>query len=212
MIYYTPPCDEATKDAITMGRLGCITSPLDGHLYFPEDWDTVADNGCFSNRWQYRTWWEWLTAQPRSIRWATCPDVFDPTGSPCHTETLERWHRFAPQIKRAGFTPAFVVQVGATPATVPADADVLFVGGTVEFKFSDTVAQIVAAAQTSGQWVHVGRVNTLKRLTYCAQLGVDSCDGTYITYGPAKNLPRILRFLDQAHAAASQTTLNFTTT
>jgi hypothetical protein len=35
----------------------------------------------------------------------------------------------------------------------------------------------------------------LKRLRYAATIGCDSVDGTYLAYGPSRNLPNLLGWL-----------------
>jgi hypothetical protein len=41
----------------------------------------------------------------------------------------------------------------------------------------------------------MGRVNSLKRLRYAEMIGCDSVDGTYLTFAPDENLPRLLGWL-----------------
>ena len=41
----------------------------------------------------------------------------------------------------------------------------------------------------------MGRVNTRNRMLRAKAMGVDSADGTYLTRGPDKNLPNLLRWL-----------------
>lgn len=38
-------------------------------------------------------------------------------------------------------------------------------------------------------------MNSLRRLTYAAAIGCHSADGTYLAYGPDRNLPTLLRWL-----------------
>lgn len=195
MIYYANTCTDEVRDAMSAGLLGCIVTPHQGNVTFPDEWDVIADNGCFSQKWTPEHWWRWLLDQPRTMRFAVCPDVFDPTGGPCHEPTVERWNYWSGRIARAGFTPAFVCQVGATPDTLPTDADVLFLGGTTEWKLGPHAWAITAA---DDRWVHMGRVNSKKRLDTARAMGCDSVDGTYLTLGPDTNLPRLLSWLAAA--------------
>ena len=199
MIYYANPSTEAVRDEMAAGRLGCIVTPLQGNVVFPEEWDVIADNGCFSDRLTHERWIRWLLDLPRSVRFVVAPDVFDPSGAPCHEETLERWRRYGGLIERHGFAPAFVCQVGATADNLP-DAPVLFLGGTTEWKLGIDAWGIVSRWRAD-RWCHMGRVNSAKRLNTARAMGCHSVDGTYITFGPDTNLPHLLSWLDRAAEA-----------
>jgi len=196
MIYYANPSTETIRDAMMRGDLGCITTPAQGNIVFPSEWDVIADNGCFSDRWSEVAWLKWLLDQSRSVRFAVCPDVVRLDGAPSHEPTLQRWHKYAPLMQRHGFKVAFVAQVGATPDTIPSDCDAVFLGGTTEWKLSDTAEAI---ARTCGKWVHMGRVNSQRRFDAARRMGCDSVDGTYLTFGPDVNLPRLMRWIATAH-------------
>lgn len=220
MIYYANPTNagptgDAVRDLMVAGELGCITTPDQGNVTFPDEWDVIADNGCYVSPkaaaagrvWSEAGWWSWLLDQPRSVRFAVCPDVFHPDGSPCHEPTLERWREWAPKMRRHGFTPAFVLQVGcSTYEQVPDDAEVLFIGGTDPYKlnaypFSGQVGAITRQANEDGRWVHMGRVNSGKRFRAARAMGgvgCDSVDGTYLTYGANTNLPKLMSWLADA--------------
>lgn len=45
----------------------------------------------------------------------------------------------------------------------------------------------IQRAQAQGRWVHVGRVNSQKRIRHFKLAGVDSVDGTSICYQPDVN-------------------------
>jgi hypothetical protein len=75
------------------------------------------------------------------------------------------------------------VQDGMTPADVePLIGDRLgiFVGGTTRFK-EDTLPSWGALARKRSVYLHVGRVNSARRVALCAMAGVDSIDGTSVT-------------------------------
>ncbi|NEQ64763.1 MAG: hypothetical protein F6K21_04500 [Symploca sp. SIO2D2] len=90
-------------------------------------------------------------------------------------ETLKSWHKWEPILRERylGIPLAFAVQNGMQPKCVPDTADVIFVGGTFEWKWS-----------TMSMWcrefsrVHVARVNSWPRLWLCLEAGAESCDGT----------------------------------
>lgn len=53
----------------------------------------------------------------------------------------------------------------------------VFVGGSTDWK-ELTTAKWAALARTHGAYIHVGRVNTRRRIRLCIESGVDSVDGT----------------------------------
>ncbi|NVL48706.1 hypothetical protein F2S72_01690 [Pseudomonas syringae pv. actinidiae] len=59
----------------------------------------------------------------------------------------------------------------------------LFIGGSTQWKLA-TLDAWSALARRKGAYLHVGRVNSLKRITACAQVGANSFDGTSIISFP----------------------------
>ncbi|MGW9029334.1 hypothetical protein ACWGQ5_35460 [Streptomyces sp. NPDC055722] len=47
--------------------------------------------------------------------------------------------------------------------------------------------------------VHMGRVNSRRRLRIAQAFGCTSCDGTYLAFGPDANLPRLLAWMNELH-------------
>lgn len=135
----------------------------------------AIDNGAFpawskGQPWSEARWLEslwWVAAQGRIPLWALVPDMVADRDA-----TLASWHKYAPMLP-ASWPKAFAVQDGMGPADVPEGADVVFVGGTSDWKWA-TVEMWAA----SFPHVHVGRVNTLDRLRLCESFGVESVDGT----------------------------------
>lgn len=193
MRYYATASGPKVTAAIQDGLLAQMRTPDTGNrLIDGAAW--AADNGCFNAKtFTVARWGKWLIRQPRTAEWAAVPDVVGD-----HAATLERWHRFAPWVRRIGFVPAFVAQDGCTPDAIPADAGALFVGGTTEWKTSNAAHACVIEAQRRGIPTHMGRVNSLRRLRIAAQWECDSVDGTYLAFGPDQNLPRLLNWLRPA--------------
>lgn len=71
----------------------------------------------------------------------------------------------------------------------------IFVGGTTEWKLK-TMADWGSMAAALGCHLHVGRVNSVKRIALCAEAGAHSIDGTSILYSP-KNARRLTAALRQ---------------
>jgi hypothetical protein len=175
-----------------------IDTPLQGNAR-PERVPWAADNGCFSDRWDESEWWAWLLNQRPDTEclFATAPDVV--AGWEASLALSRRWFG---RIRDAGFPVAVVLQDGLTdPDDVPwDDVDAVFVGGTTEYKLAPATQRIAEAARRLGKWAHMGRVNSLRRLRFAADHGYDSVDGTFLTFGPDVNLPRLLRYVDTARS------------
>lgn len=60
--------------------------------------------------------------------------------------------------------------------------DCLFIGGNVEWKFSEEALQLIECARKAGKHVHVGRANTRKRLRHFQLAGADSVDGNALKF------------------------------
>lgn len=102
----------------------------------------------------------------------TCPDVVAN-----HLETTRLWLEWRQRIADTTNLPvAFVLQDGCRE--VPDDADAVFIGGSTEFKMGPDAERLVATARASNRHVHMGRVNTDRRIRYAAAIGCDSIDGS----------------------------------
>lgn len=75
--------------------------------------------------------------------------------------------------------------------------DALFIGGSTEYKLGPETAEFIRWAKSVGLWVHVGRVNSLKRFAYFQLLGADSCDGTFPCYEPTTAARRLSKAVQQ---------------
>lgn len=127
------------------------------------------------------------------------PDVYLGDGVEAHTATLEQWNEWYPFLRMTGFPLSFVLQIGATPENVPWDeCDAVFVGGDTPWKVGPEALAVVREAKRRGKWVHMGRVNTLKRMRYAKSIGVDSCDGTGWAKWRDTRMPMALRWLEEA--------------
>lgn len=170
------------------GDLGAITTPKQGNAV-PEGVDWTADNGCFGSGYPGDdAWIRWLASRKADrsrCAFATAPDVVGDAEA-----TLERSAPYLPVIRRLGYRAALVAQDGLEHLRVPwADFDVLFIGGTTEWKLSPYAARLSIEALVRGLPVHMGRVNSLKRMRHARSIGCSSADGTFVTFGPTVRLP-----------------------
>jgi len=187
------PSKPHLQQMLQENNCGILLTPFSQRSKPNEPWIWAADNGCFSSRWDYQTWSSWLESRPdpNTSLFAVVPDVVcDPVG------TLERWNEYHKFVAEAGYKPAFVLQDGATDPTIPWEQlDCLFIGGSTEYKLSDQAKKFVHKAKTLGKWVHMGRVNSQKRIELAVNWGCDSADGTYIAFGPDINTPKVIQML-----------------
>lgn len=158
----------------------------------------AADTGCFTqpHRHDNDRYLAWLSNKRKSsgpCLFATAPDVVADAEA-----TLERSLPMLGRIREVGVPAALVAQDGMTPGQIPWDEiDVLFIGGTTEWKLGPASAAVTREAVRRGKWVHMGRVNSLKRLRIAQGMGCRSADGTVLAFGPDANMPRIRYWVDE---------------
>lgn len=174
-------------------RLGWLLSPDAGWKNPPAWMPYALDNGAFAAWSNKREWDEHrfvdlldrakLTAMPL---WVAVPDVVADAKS-----TIAKWHEWVPRINEISrFVLAFVVQDGMTVADVPLDAQVIFVGGTTEWKWRH-----LRMWTKHFNRVHVGRVNSERLLWMAHDAGAESCDGTGWFRGDQKQVAGLERYL-----------------
>lgn len=194
MLYLATASGPRVREAMaTDPSLGQLCQPNAGNRVV-EGVTWAADNGCFSDTTPFDAdrWMAWLDRQPRTnCLFAVVPDTVGD-----HSATVDRWELYFHEVLCIGFRPAFVLQDGCTPETIPNDVDCVFVGGSTEWKLGPEARACVARAKAEGWWVHMGRVNSLRRLRIASDMGCDSVDGTFLAFGPDTNLPRLLSWLN----------------
>lgn len=159
----------------------------------------AIDNGCFNARTYVgdAAYMAWLATLPRSAMFATAPDVVGDAAA-----TLARSAPFLAAIRGLGFPAALVAQDGLESLEIPWDTfDVLFVGGSTEWKLGGAARAIVAEAKRRGKPVHMGRVNSGRRFALAQRWDVDTVDGTFLAFGPDVNLARLRSWLATQPAA-----------
>lgn len=189
MRYFANPSTQAVRDAMSAGLIDCIVTPKQGNR-IPDGAMICADNGCFGKGYPGDDqWWAWLNTLPAErTRFAVAPDVVGDA-----VATWERSEEWLFRIRGLGIPAALVGQDGMENTHIYWDAfDVLFIGGSTDWKLGEHAQAIAAEAKRRGKWVHMGRVNSQVRLRHASLIGCDSADGTYIAFGPDMNLPKVL--------------------
>ena len=194
----------ATATVERYPEVGCLVSPAVGNSIerlaaSGRTW--AADNGCFRSL-DVPLFWRMLrriaAADRDSLQWVTCPDVVG------HAQaTINRWTEWFPQIEALGLPAAFVGQDGLESITDQIqwhEITCFFVGGSDEWKLSHHAARLMVEAKRRGKLVHVGRVNTRKRIRHvlasCPQ--ADSIDGRAFSAWPDQYIPRGLAWIREA--------------
>ena len=164
--------------------------PRVGTLVTPDNGATVSglrpwamDNSAFSgfDEDRFLRMVKRLSGTPGCL-FLTVPDVVAD-----HEATLDRWLYWSPRLRPYGFPLAFVGQDGCE--TVPPVADVLFIGGSTEWKLSAHAQRLIRGFDG---WVHVGRVNSNRRLRLVKSYGADSVDGSGMAMFTETKLPGYL--------------------
>lgn len=197
MLYFANPTGAASvQGAIADGELCMIRTPGQGNA-LPDGVVWCADNGRFGKGWPgFADWYTWLERNAHAAdrcMFAVAPDV---VGDAAATLDLAEWLQV---IRELGYPAAYVAQDGQESLPVPwDDLDVLFIGGSTDWKLGAHARALVVEAKARGKWVHLGRVNSRKRMLYASAIGADSCDGTLLTFGPDKHLPPLLAWLRES--------------
>jgi hypothetical protein len=198
MLYFTPPVKIA-RPVIAAGQLGQMVTPNQGNRVVDgARW--IFDNGRFSTKgWTPERYFDALEkhAGTPGCVFAVVPDVVaDAAG------TNRLWAKWDRGLRRHGYPIGYVIQDGAT--SIPRWCDAIFVGGSDAFKLGPEARALVALAKRHGKWVHMGRVNSFKRLAYAAEIGCDSADGTFLVFHPTHNMERLNGWLERLAATRTE--------
>ena len=152
------------------------------------------DNGVFTGKFCHEKWARKLEAfkeYASTCLFVTIPDVVGDSEA-----TIKRFHKYKEEVK--GYPVAFVSQDGIKKhkKQIPwSSFDCLFVGGTNEHKLGDEGKWIIEEAKRRSKWIHIGRVNSRKRILIFWD--ADSWDGTTLSFAP-RNVVRISNAVSDA--------------
>lgn len=191
-MYLATPPNETNLARYTDAQIGVMVTFGTWRKHINERWPYwAADNGCYGSKpWNADEWFEWLSGLPKTMMFATCPDV---VGDARATRLLgDVW---LPRMRTLGVPVAYVTQDGQDGIPILwGEIDWLFIGGSTGHKLNDG-PRWCAEAKRRGIPVHFGRVNSLRRLEICAAAGADSADGTFTRFGPDQNVPKVAGWL-----------------
>lgn len=152
----------------------------------------VVDNAAYNahqfDTKKYLALLEKVADAPTRPVFVTVPDQAPRPGdndhSHCHNCTaylFERWFRVLELAGLDRLPLAFVAQNGLDDVDdLPWGLiEAVFIGGDDDFKLGDFVMMdLIPAAKERGKWVHMGRVNSKRRIKHAVMGDVDSVDGS----------------------------------
>ena len=204
MLYLVTGTDPTALALVASGAVGYMSQP--GSNPPPAAGLWAFDNGCVSAgptavpipnpRWSADRWLgkleEHQHAADRCL-FVVLPDVV------CdHRATLARSLPWVDRVRELGYRVALACQNGAEddPDIPWGRFDVAFLAGDNPFKLGQPGHRVATRALAAGLTVHMGRVNSQRRLTKAAVMGCSTADGTFVSIAPRTNVPRMLRWLD----------------
>ena len=147
----------------------------------------------------------------RKVSFVVAPDIIgDPIG------TLQNAETWLPKIRSYGFKVALAAQDGLQHMQddIPfGEFDVFFIGGSTPFKhcrnvnsgrFEPKIVEMWDSVKHRKIPIHMGRVNSEKRLNMNSALGGSSADGTFLKHGDKINLPKLVKWLDHYNSKEAQ--------
>lgn len=190
----------------TVGRLAGQYPDRLGHLLTPKNRNGMgallstglrwaADNGCYHglDKRRFLRMLGRIQGQPRLL-WCVCPDKVADARA-----TLRLWSIWHDEIEGRGLPVAYVLQDGQENLPLPR-ADCYFIGGSTAFKLSATAADLASEAKRRGAWLHMGRVNSHRRMVVAHALGCDSIDGSSASMFGDRYIPQFLSWLNRIEA------------
>jgi hypothetical protein len=183
-------------------NMGRIWTQDMGNVFVDDGRPYALDNARFGvwsrgKDWDEAGWWAFVQASnPAGALFVTCPDIV--TDARATWEMSRPWFR---RIRSLGAKPALVAQDGWDDVAVDWDQfDALFIGGSDEFKLSESAYLATVEAADRGKWTHMGRVNGRSRVMIARSWKVNSVDGTYLAFGPKVNARRMTNFMEEANS------------
>lgn len=171
-------------------RVGFLLTPYGGNVA-PVGRPWAADNGCYTRGYPDVDGARWRKFVERVRSGTGCLFVAAPDVVGDWSATLAVWLNGGETLARSfGVPVAIVIQDGARSDAIPWEAiDAVFVGGSTAWKLR--AAPLIREAIRRGKHVHVGRVNTWRRIAWARACGANSVDGTHLAHNVSGNLPRL---------------------
>lgn len=156
-----------------------------------DEWEYGLDNGAWTafqkkEEWSEEPFVRLVEQYAPCARFVVAPDIV--AGG---MDSLRRSEAWLPRLDAARIV-LVPVQDGMEPRDVRSmlsNRVGIFMGGSTEWKWQ-RLADFAQLAREIGCYLHVGRVNTVRRIRYCTAVGAHSFDGTSATMY-AVTLPKL---------------------
>lgn len=189
--YLSGSTNDADEPAIIKAGIGLMIQPGNGyHLRCSRYPAWAVDNGCLNPKTYVgdEAFLRYLDGLPREgCLFVVIPDVARRPNGELGGDPVATWARFrelAPWVKAMGFSPALAAQDGielmANLQEQLEEAGTLFIAGSTYWKLHAT--DLCRVARNLGKPVHMGRVNSMKRLERARMMGCTSADGTLLRF------------------------------
>jgi hypothetical protein len=148
----------------------------------------------------HEKWFAWLTATVEQLRGGTV-HLRHRTRRPIRrgkrptTESLP----WLPKIRELGVPAAYVEAGQRARPHRGTSSTACFSEAPPNGKSGLKRPALAREAKARGKTVHMGRVNSRKRLVIAMDMGCDTADGTFLVFGPNKNWPRLRHWIAQGH-------------
>ena len=169
--------------------MGLLCNPRNGRVGVINKYPTAkwaGDNDCFNGNFdpiKFQTWLRKIYSCRERCLFITAPDVVANAEA-----TIRQFPEWSEKIRSLGYPVAFALQDGVKESDIPWDlCDAVFLGGSTKFKLSQEAIQLLLIAKEYGKWRHVGRINTIKRVTHFWNYA-DSFDGTDFIFHPNESI------------------------
>jgi hypothetical protein len=176
-----------------------------GHLLTPANRNSVqsivstgmawaVDNGAFAgfDAMRFRSLVKRVAGQ-KGLLWVVCPDVVADA-----QRTLELFDLWRYELIESAVPLAFVGQDGLEDYEVPwGGFSCFFIGGSTRWKLSQAAADLAHEAKARSKLVHMGRVNSRRRIVIAHDLGCDSIDGSSASMFGDKYIHKYLQWISQ---------------
>jgi hypothetical protein len=181
------------------------SNPHLGRFVEPKCWSRIetvvgcgkpwaVDNGAFGG-FQAKPF---LKLLDRVAGWSGCLFVACPDVVGNAKATLNLFPVWRLRIRDSGLPVALVGQDGLEEEQVPWDEiDALFLGGSTAWKLGSAAQELAGQAKARGKWIHMGRVNSRKRIRTAFDFRCDSIDGSGFSRWPDIRLPKGLRWIEE---------------